>query len=173
LLHQCGGLRALLAGRTPTRLPGLGEARVARLAAVLELARRCLREDLARTNALHDPADSAEFLHAQLATHTAEVFGCVFLDSAHRVIAFEELFHGTLDRAAVYPREVVRACLRHNAAAVILAHNHPSGVAEPSDADCHLTRELAMSLGLIGVRVLDHFIIGSANTVSLAQRGLL
>ena len=173
LLRRSGGLRPLLAGQAEARLPGLGEAGAARLAAVLELARHCLREDLLRSTSLRDPVESLEFLHAQLATQSVEVFGCVFLDAAHRVIAFEELFHGTVDRTAVYPREVVRACIRHNAAAVILAPNHPSGLAEPSDMDCALTRELAATLDIVGVRVLDHFIIGTGNTVSLAQRGVL
>ncbi|HOV59146.1 MAG TPA: DNA repair protein RadC [Rhodanobacteraceae bacterium] len=172
LLARSGGLRALLGGEAP-RVAGLGAAKGARLQAALELARRCLAEDLKRETSLRDPGDSAAFLRAQLGHYPYEVFACVFLDNRHRVIAFEELFRGTIDGAAVPPREVVRACLRHNAAAVILAHNHPSGVAEPSEADRALTAELRQALGLVGVRVLDHLVIGSGSAVSLAQRGLM
>ena len=167
--------RTLLArsGGEAPRVAGLGAAKGARLQAALELARRCLAEDLKRETSLRDPGDSAAFLRAQLGHYPYEVFACVFLDNRHRVIAFEELFRGTIDGAAVPPREVVRACLRHNAAAVILAHNHPSGVAEPSEADRALTAELRQALGLVGVRVLDHLVIGSGSAVSLAQRGLM
>jgi len=172
LLHQAGGLRLLLTMPIP-RIQGLGMAKSARLRAALELARRCLGEDLRKASSLRDPADAVEFLHAQLSVHPIEVFACVFLDCRNRVVAFEELFRGTVDRSCVYPREVVRACLKHNAAAVILAHNHPSGVAEPSESDQLITADLCRVLRLIDVRVLDHFVIGTGNTVSLAQRGLM
>lgn len=170
LLAETGGLTALLAQPAPA-LCGLGPAKRARLIAALELARRSLAEQLRERPALGSPQDSAAFLRAQLRDHPYEVFAVLFLDTRHRVLAFEELFRGTLDGASVHVREVVRACLRHNAAAVILAHNHPSGVAEPSAADRAITQELKHGLGLIGVRVLDHLVIGSGAPVSLAALG--
>ncbi|EQD35998.1 DNA repair protein RadC, partial [mine drainage metagenome] len=172
LLARAGSVSALLNAPETCRMPGLGPAKRARLLAALELARRCLGEELAARPALSSPGDSAAFLRAQLRDRAYEVFACLFLDNRHRVLAFEELFRGTLDGASVPPREVVRACLRHNAAAVILAHNHPSGVAEPSAADVALTQTLKQALDLIGVRVLDHLVIGSGAPVSLCQRGL-
>jgi len=170
LLTETGGLTALLAAPAPA-LRGLGPAKRARLSAALELARRSLGEQLRERPALSSPQDSAEFLRAQLRDRPYEVFAALFLDTRHRVLAFEELFRGTLDGASVHVREVVRACLRHNAAAVILAHNHPSGVAEPSAADHAITQELKQGLGLIGVRVLDHLVIGDGAPVSLAALG--
>ena len=170
LLAETGGLTALLAQPAPVLL-GLGPAKRARLIAALELARRSLGEQLRDRPALSSPQDSAAFLRAQLRDRPYEVFAALFLDTRHRVLAFEELFRGTLDGASVHVREVVRACLRHNAAAVILAHNHPSGVAEPSAADRAITQELKHGLGLIGVRVLDHLVIGSGTPVSLAALG--
>jgi DNA repair protein RadC len=172
LLARAGGLNALLS-REPDRLPGLGPAKRARLAAALELARRCLGEELAARPALCNPRDSAAFMKAQLAHRPYEVFVCLFLDNRHRVLAFEELFRGTLDGASVHPREVVRASLRHNAAAVIFAHNHPSGVAEPSAADRAITRELRDALQLVGIRVLDHLVVGTGEPTSMAARGLI
>lgn len=175
LLTRTGGLRGLL--DTPDRqlrsMPGLGVARLAQLRAALELGRRYLDEQLRRDIALTRPEDAGRFLMARLRPYPHEVFGCLFLDNKHRVVAFEELFRGTIDGAAVYPREVVRACLEHNAAAVILAHNHPSGVAEPSEADRSITRRLADALGLVDVRVLDHLVIGDGGWTSLAERGWL
>ncbi len=172
LLQRAGSLRGLFAtAGDGTR--GLGAARAARLKAALELARRCLAEELRRGDALGSPRDSATYLRARLHDRPYEVFACLFLDNRHRVIEFEELFRGTLDAASVHPREIVRACIRHNAAAVIFAHNHPSGVAEPSEADRALTGELRQALGLVGVRVLDHFVIGSGRPFSFAERGLL
>ena len=174
LLNVCGGLRELLARTVP--LPptrGLGQAKRCRLYAVLELARRCTADEFKREATLRSPSDTAQFLRGRLASYPYEVFACVFLDARNRVIAFEELFRGTIDGTSVHPREVVRACLRHNAAAVILAHNHPSGVAEPSESDRLVTAELRQVLGLIGVRVLDHFVVGGDTHVSLAQRGLI
>lgn len=172
LLAHAGGLNALLA-RDLAGVPGLGPAKRARLVAALELARRCLGEELVGRTALTSPRDSAAFLKAQLAHKPYEVFACLFLDNRHRVLAFEELFRGTLDGASVHPREVVRASLKHNAAAVILAHNHPSGVAEPSAADRNITRQLRDALQLVGVRVLDHLVVGAGEPTSMAARGLI
>lgn len=172
LLARAGSVSALLNAPENCRVGGLGPAKRARLLAALELARRSLGETLAARPALGSPAESAAFLRAQLRDRTYEVFAVLFLDNRHHVLAFEELFRGTLDGASVPPREVVRACLRHNAAAVILAHNHPSGVAEPSRADVTLTQTLKQALELIGVRVLDHLVIGTGVPVSLSQRGL-
>ena len=174
LLLRAGSLGALL-GRPDQdiRAIGLGPAKRARIAAALELARRSLAEELAERPALGNPRESGDYLSARLRHLPYEVFACLYLDNRHRVLAFEELFRGTLDGASVHPREVVRACLRHNAAAVILAHNHPSGVAEPSQADQAITRELGQALRLVGVRVLDHLVIGHAAPVSMANRGLL
>ncbi|HEX7111709.1 MAG TPA: DNA repair protein RadC [Mizugakiibacter sp.] len=174
LLAEAGGLGALLASADAgSNARGLGPAKRARLASALELARRCLAEELQRGPPLTRPDDSAAYLKARLAHLPYEVFLCLFLDTRHRVLACTELFRGTLDGAAVHPREVVRACLKHNAAAVIFAHNHPSGVAEPSAADRAITRELRDALGLVGVRVLDHLVVGTGMPVSMAALGLL
>ena len=174
LLQGAGGLRALLAGQPPwPSVPGLGPAKQARLMASLELARRALGEELQQRTTLSNPADSGRFLRARLGHLPYEVFACLYLDNRHRVLAFEELFRGTIDGANVYPREVVRACLSHNANAVIFAHNHPSGVAEPSQADRHVTHLLKQALDLVGVRVLDHLIIGEGQPTSMASLGLL
>lgn len=174
LLTRAGSLGALLGGPDQDiRASGLGPAKRARIAAVLELARRSLAEQLAERRSLDSPSDSGDYLTARLRHLPYEVFGCLYLDNRHRVLAFEELFRGTIDGASVHPREVVRACLRHNAAAVIFAHNHPSGIAEPSAADQAITRELGQALRLVGVRVLDHLVIGQAQPVSMAARGLL
>jgi len=175
LLTRFGSLRALLAAErgslAPT--PGVGPAKYAELMAAAELGRRQLGEALARGAPLADPDATRRFLIARLRDLPHEVFACLFLDNRHRVIAFEELFRGTLDGASVHPREVVKATLRHNAAALILAHNHPSGVAEPSDADRLITRRLREALGLVDVRVLDHFVVGDGYAVSFAERGWL
>jgi DNA repair protein RadC len=173
LLTSAGGVAALLAMPQSPPASGMGPAKRARLAATLELARRALAEDLQRGPALASPRDSGDFLRAQLRHLPYEVFACLYLDNRHRVLGFEELFRGTVDGASVHPREVVRACLQRNAAAVIFAHNHPSGVAEPSAADRAITRELRDALQLVGVRVLDHLVVGSGEPVSMAARGLL
>jgi DNA repair protein RadC len=175
LLAEFSGLRGLFAAEK-SRLcaaPGLGPAKCAQLQAVLEMARRHLGESLQRGAPLTDPAATRRYLVAQLRDRLQEVFCCLYLDNRHRVIAFDELFHGTLDGASVHPREVVRKILAHNAAAVIFAHNHPSGVAEPSDADRRLTQRLKEALTLVDVRLLDHFVIGDGEAVSFAERGLL
>lgn len=175
LLTDFGGLRPLLEADLATfcRRRGLGPAKFVQLQAVLEMGRRHLWERLSRGEALGGPEDTRRFLTARLRQYPHEVFACLFLDNRHRVIAFEELFRGTIDAASVYPREVVRRTLDHNAAAVILAHNHPSGVAEPSRADESLTRRLRDALALVDVRVLDHVVVGDGETVSFAERGLL
>ena len=175
LLGSHGGLRQLLA-LEPAALaaqPGLGSAKACRLHAALELGRRYLACELQRSEALLNPSACAEYLRARIVAYPYEVFACLFLDNRHRVIAFEELFRGTIDGASVHPREVVRRCLTLNAAAVIFAHNHPSGIAEPSQADRDITHELKRALALIDVRVLDHFIVGDGAPVSFAERGLL
>ena len=175
LLAQAGSLRALL-DRTPRQLaalPGLGPARACALAAALELGTRHLAADLARGEALTDPDRAGEYFARRLRGLPHEVFACLFLDTRHRAIAFEELFRGTLDGAEVHPREVVQRCLAHNAAAIIIGHNHPSGVSEPSAADRAVTERLRQALALIEVRLLDHFVIGDGPPCSLAARGWL
>lgn len=172
LLAEAGGIAALLACDS-LRGPGLGPAKRARLSAALELARRALGEELRNLPALTSPRESASYLRARLAHLPYEVFACLFLDNRHRVLGFAELFRGTNDGAAVHPREVVRECIARNAAAVIFAHNHPSGTAEPSAADRAITRELRDALSLIGVRTLDHFVIGAGEPTSMAARGLI
>ena len=175
LLQRFGGLRAMLGAsrREFCRQPGLGDAKYVQLQATVEMARRHMQERLQRGDALTSPADTRRFLTARLRDYGHEVFACLFLDNRHRVIKFEELFRGTIDAASVYPREVVKQALACNAAAVILAHNHPSGVAEPSNADRSLTRRLMDALALVDVRLLDHFVVGDGEPVSFAERGLI
>jgi len=153
--------------------PGLGNAKVAQLLAALEIGRRHLGEALARGVALESTRDTRAYLASRLRDLDHEVFCALFLDNRHRVLAFEELFTGTLNGTAVYPREVVRRALKHNAAALIFAHNHPSGVAEPSRADETLTQRLKEALGLVEIRVPDHFVVGDGEMVSFSERGLL
>lgn len=175
LLATHGGLRGLLSADRQRCLasPGLGPARVALMQSALELARRHYAAALRAGSALGSPADTRRFLTAQLRDRPYEVFCCLHLDNRHRLIAFEELFRGTIDGASVHPREVLRQALSHNAAAVILAHNHPSGVPEPSQADELITHRLRDALALVDIRVLDHLIIAGPESVSLAERGLL
>lgn len=175
LIGRFGGLSGLLgAERDAFRLvKGLGDAKVAQLAAVLELARRCLGEELRAGGTLNSPGAVRDYLRLALGNREHEVFAALFLDAQHRVLAAEELFRGTLTQTSVYPREVVKAALRANAAAVIFAHNHPSGVAQPSQADELLTRCLKDALALVDVKVLDHFIVAGNQTLSFAERGLL
>jgi DNA repair protein RadC len=175
LIVEFGSLRSLLnAERTRlTRERGIGPARYAVLNAALELARRHFREALRIGPALAGPEATRTFLLAQLRDRPYEVFCCLYLDNRQRLIVFEELFRGTIDRAGVHPREVLRQTLRHNAAAVIFAHNHPSGVLEPSQADELITRRLKEALALLDVRVLDHFIIGDGACYSFSEHGLL
>lgn len=175
LLQEYGSLRALLGADFDrfSRSPGLGSAKFALLQAVLEMARRHLQEELVRGNALTSPDLTRRYLASQLRIHDFEVFACLLLDNQHRIIRFEELFRGTIDGASVYPREVVKKALAYNAAAVIFAHNHPSGVAEPSEADQHITQKLKQALSLVDIRVLDHFIVGDGDAFSFAEHGLL
>jgi DNA repair protein RadC len=139
----------------------------------MEMARRHLQEQMQRGDILENPDVTRQFLSSRLRHLPYEVFACLFLDNRHRVIDFEELFRGTIDGASVHPREVVRRALHHNAAAIILAHNHPSGVAEPSRADVQLTRRLVDALTLVDIRVLDHVVVGDGSGVSFAERGLI
>jgi len=175
LLIEFGSLRALLNAEQKhfCQAKGLGTAKYAQLQAVLEMGRRHIQETLTRGTGLSSPDHTRQFLIAQLRDLPYEVFGCLFLDSRHRIIRFDELFRGTIDGASVYPREVVRQTLEHNAAAVIFAHNHPSGIAEPSEADRQLTQRLKQALSLIDVRVLDHFIVGDGLATSFAEQGIL
>jgi DNA repair protein RadC len=175
LLCQFGGLRALLGASLPqfSHGRGLGPAKFTQLQAVLEMSRRHLQEALVRGEGLTSPQLTRQYLMSCLRDKQQEQFACLFLDSQHRVIKFETLFYGTIDAASVYPREVVKQCLHHNAAAVILAHNHPSGVAEPSEADQRITKRLVNALALVDIRVLDHFVVGDGELVSFAERGLL
>ncbi|MGD8378280.1 MAG: DNA repair protein RadC [Gammaproteobacteria bacterium] len=175
LLAEFGGLRPLLqAGRAEfCGARGLGDAKYVQLQAVLEMGRRHLAEALQRGAALTDPEATRRYLSARIRDLAHEVFCCLWLDNRHQVIECEEMFRGTIDGAAVHPREVVKRALEVNAAAVIFAHNHPSGVAEPSGADRRLTRRLTEALGLVDVRVLDHFVIGEGAPVSFAERGLI
>jgi len=175
LLMQFGSLQALLeADQTKfCQGKGLGSAKYAQLQAVLEMAKRHYVEILQRGSALTSPEATRAYLCAQLRNYSYEVFACLFLDNQHRVIVFEELFQGTIDGASVYPREVAKKALMHNAAAVIFAHNHPSGVSEPSQGDKSITEKLKQALLLFDIRVLDHFIIGDGKPYSFAEHGLL
>lgn len=175
LLLHFGDLRALLNASEQQFCAGhgLGVAKFTQLQAVLEMSRRHLMVSLQRGEGLTSPDLTRQFLLSSLRDSQQEQFACLFLDSQHRVICFETLFFGTIDAACVYPREVVKRCLGHNAAAVILAHNHPSGVAEPSQADQRITERLVAALSLVDIRVLDHFVVGDGELVSFAERGLL
>lgn len=175
LLGHFGSLRNLLQAdhKTFCARNGLGSASFAQLQAVLEMARRHLLETLQRETVLNSPAEVRHYLKARLRDYKREVFLCLFLDTQHRVICCEELFQGTIDASSVYPREVVQRALVLHAAAVIFAHNHPSGVAEPSQADERITLRLRDALALIDVRVLDHMIVGDGPVMSMAERGML
>lgn len=175
MLDEYGSLAALLGvdHKRFCRTRGLGSAKYAQLQAVLEMARRHTEEALKVEGVLTDPDATRRYLALKLARLPHEVFACVFLDNRHRVIAFEEMFRGTIDGASVYPREVVKTALGHNAAAVVFAHNHPSGVAEPSSADRTITRRLVDALSLVDIRVLDHFILAHDQYTSFAERGLI
>jgi DNA repair protein RadC len=175
LLRRFGGLHPLLHTDAAILLtePGVGVGRSALLRALPELARRYFEESLPVGKAIRSPADTQAFLHAKIRHLGHEMFCCLYLDNRHRILRFDELFRGTIDGTSVYPREVVKEALSINAAAVILAHNHPSGVAEPSQADERITRRLKSALELVDIRLLDHLIIGNAETTSLASRGLL
>ncbi len=175
LLHRFGTLTTLFAAREKDfcEIHGMGQAKYVQLQAVLEMARRALHEEMESGDALNSPRAVRDYLQLLLRGRLQEVFMAIFLDAQHRVIASEELFHGTLTQTSVYPREVVKRAMHHNAAAVIFAHNHPSGVAEPSRADRQLTDALKQALALVDVRVVDHFIVAGAGGLSFAERGLV
>ncbi|QSP95254.1 DNA repair protein RadC [Marinobacter salinisoli] len=175
LISRFGGLRGLMTASRQQfcSIKGLGSAKYAQVQAAMEMARRVMDEPLRQGDPLRSPEDTRRFLTSRLGTYHHEVFAGLFLDNRHRVLQYRELFRGTIDGAAVYPREVVRQALEDNAAAVIFAHNHPSGAAEPSQADIELTRRLQEALGLVDIRVLDHMVVGHGEVVSLAERGLM
>ncbi|RUO76290.1 RadC family protein [Idiomarina seosinensis] len=175
LLNEFEGIGPLLCA-DPNRLlafPGIGPARVTQLQVVLELSKRYLKWQLKRNDGFTEPRMVKDYLTTQLRHQSREVFVVLLLDSQHRLLRYEELFQGTINAAPVYPREVLKMVMQHNAAAVILAHNHPSGVAEPSQADQRVTERLKKALNLVDVALLDHFVIGSGDPVSFAERGLL
>lgn len=175
LLTRFGGLNGLFAARREVveDTPGMGAAKYAQIQAVIEMARRALREDATERTALSSPQAVKDYLALSLGTLEHEVFAIVFLDARNRLIACDEMFRGTLTQTSVYPREVVKRALAHNAASVILAHNHPSGAAEPSQADRMLTATLKDALGLVDIAVLDHIIVAGRRAHSFAERGLL
>lgn len=156
-----------------SQIKGIGPAKYVQLQAVLEMSKRYLNETLKKQDVISSPDATRQYLKMQLRDKPYEVFAALFLDNRHQIIKFEELFRGTIDGASVYPREVVKKALAHNAAAMIIAHNHPSGVAEPSSADERITLRLKDALGLVDIRLLDHLIIGDGEIVSLAERGVL
>ena len=175
LLGRFGSLRKLLNAERGRflELSGIGPARYCTLQAALELARRHYRDALRIGSVLEAPEDTQAFLVSQLRDRPYEVFCCLHLDNRHRLLAFEELFRGTIDGASVHPREVIRQAMLHNSAALIFAHNHPSGVSEPSRADELITRRLKEALALVDIRVVDHIIVGDGRCLSFAERGLL
>jgi len=175
LLQEYGGLRPLLEATQEKfcKGHGLGSAKYAQLQAVLEMGRRHLSATLKEGDLLTTPALVRNYLSAQLRHQPREVFAVLFLDNQNRLIAYDELFYGTIDGAAVYPREVVKKALSRNANSVILAHNHPSGIAEPSQADQRITQRLQDALSLVDIRVIDHMIVGNSEVISFAERGLL
>lgn len=174
ILGEAGGLRELLGANEAQfcQSKGLGQAKFVQLKAVVEMSRRYLEEHIKRGDALTDVNSVRNYLCHRLRGYPYEVFACLFLDNKHRVIEYEEMFRGTIDNASVHPREVIRRAIHHNAAAAIFAHNHPSGVAEPSQADHRITDRLKDALSMVDVRVLDHFIIGD-EVVSFAERGYI
>ncbi|WP_087023497.1 RadC family protein [Thaumasiovibrio subtropicus] len=173
LLQQFGSLRALLkADKTAfCEHKGLGPAKFALLQAMLEMQQRYLSEVIEKEDALTSPEHTRRYLASMLRDKPRENFMVLFLDNQHRVVASEVMFEGTIDAASVYPREVVKRSLELNAAALILAHNHPSGVAEPSQADRRITRRLVEALSLVDIRVLDHFVVGDGDIISFSERG--
>ena len=175
MLDEFGGIAGLLRAEPAQleRIKGIGPAKRAEIAAVLELARRAMHGELAARPVFDSPARVKEFVGLQLGGREHEVFAVLFLDAQSRLVRLEEMFRGTLTQTSVYPREVVKRALELGAAAVILAHNHPSGAAEPSRADEYLTQTLKSALALIDVRVLDHLVVGHGGVVSFAERGLL
>lgn len=175
LLTHFGGIRALLEAdqKDFCEGAGLGEAKYTQLKAVVEMARRHQAEQLAEKPMLTDADNAKAYINMHLRDLPNEVFSVVFLDAQHQLIHYQQMFNGTISSASVYPREVVKTALKHNAAAVILAHNHPSGVAEPSEADKAITAHLKKALALVDIQTLDHFVVGANETISFAQRGLI
>lgn len=176
LLDEFGSLRNLFNADHDQfcQAKGLGTAKYTHLQAVLEMSKRHFKETLEREGTLTSPQATRNYLCSELQNYSHEVFACLFLDNQHQVIKFEILFEGTLDSASVYPREVVKRALKHNAAAIIFAHNHPSGIAEPSQSDKHITQKLQQALSLVETRVLDHFIVGDGGyAYSFAEHGLI
>jgi DNA repair protein RadC len=175
LLTQFGGLRSLLEADLATFSShlGLGPAKFAQLQAVMEMARRHMAECLKRDSVLESPAQVRDYLKAMLRHEPHEVFGCLFLDNKNRVLAFEILFHGSISSAHVHPRQVVKRAMIHNAAGLILCHNHPSGVTDASQADVELTKRLRDALWLVDVKILDHLIIGDGDPLSMVECGLM
>jgi DNA repair protein RadC len=175
LLIEFGGLRQILESTREAfcKTQGLGDAKYTQLQAVMEMARRHLSEYLTKEDNLNSPDQVREYLIRQLRHQSREIFAALFLDSQHRLLMYDQMFYGTIDSASVHPREVVKKALDYNAAALIFAHNHPSGVAEPSAADKHITTVLQKALRLVDIEVLDHFVIGDGEIISFAQRGWL
>lgn len=175
LLAEFGGLKAFFAASEQQfcRQHGLGLARYVKTQAVLELCRRCIYQHLQRETVFTEPAMVKNYLQYSIGLEQREVFMLLYLDSQHRLIKAEPLFYGTIDASPVYPRIVVQSALAHNAAAVILAHNHPSGVAEPSRADRAITERLTQAMALVDIKLLDHFVVGDAEVISFAERGWL
>lgn len=175
LLGHFGGLRELILADKESfcQYRGLGVAKYVQLQACIELVRRYMKERLVRDHQITNPELARDFFRAALRDRQEEVFVCTYLDTANRVIQFEEVFCGTIDRASIYPRELVKRILHHNASAVIVGHNHPSGLAEPSEDDIAITQILVKALDLIDVRLLDHLVVGDHQVVSFAERGLL
>lgn len=175
LLHKFGSLKSIMNASQSEfcQFPGLGSTKYVQLQAIMELAQRHINSKLRERDIISCPADTVRYLQMQLSSYQHEVFGCLFLDNRNRVVAYEELFRGTINGANVHPREVVKCSLQHNAAAVIFAHNHPSGEAEPSQADIDVTLQLKKCLALVDIRVLDHLIIGQGVSSSLAELGKL
>jgi DNA repair protein RadC len=173
LLRSSGGLHRLAGNADAIRGEGVGDARIARIEAALELGRRAISGPVDRRRSFSKPADAAQCFRARLANLGHEVFSCLFLDTRHRLISYEALFRGTIDGASVYPREIVKQALARDAAAVILGHNHPSGDCEPSQADRNITHRISKALALVDIRLLDHLVVSREGHVSLAERGWL
>ena len=175
LLSRFHGIRGILEAdyESLTRISGVGLAKFVQLKAALELTERFLESSIQRGSAISDPGVTRSYLKSKLRAYKREVFACMYLDNQHRLIQFEELFFGTIDGASVHPREVVKRALENNAAAVIFAHNHPSGRVEPSQADQRITERLKSALAMVDIRVLDHMIVGDSEVLSFAERGLL
>ena len=175
LISHFGGLRPILAASKNDfcKSPGLGTAKFALLQAVLEMSRRHQWQKLDTGQALTSPSMAYDFLRSQIGNLDYEVFGCIYLDNRHRILGFEQLFRGTIDSASIFPREVLKQCLKKHAAAAIFAHNHPSGDITPSSADREITRKLVDALSLVDIRVLDHVIVGDPDCYSFAENGLI